>query len=83
MEVNNQTNLSAEQALQRLIAGNERFRNGTTRLANQTLADLTSLTQGQQPFASILCCSDSRVPPELIFDAGVGELFVTGWVRFL
>ena len=76
MEEKDQANLSADQALQRLVAGNERFRNGTTRLSKQTLADLTSLTHGQRPFATILGCSDSRVPPELIFDAGLGELFV-------
>ena len=72
----NQTNLSAEQALQRLVAGNERFRNGATRLTKQTRADLNSLAAGQYPFATILGCSDSRVVPELIFDAGLGELFV-------
>jgi hypothetical protein len=58
-----QTNVSAEQALQRLVAGNERFRNGETRLSKQTRADLTSLAAGQvslrnhtrlQRFA---CCS--------------------------
>ena len=72
----NQTNLSAEQALQRLIAGNERFRNDATRLTKQTRADLNSLAAGQYPFATILGCSDSRVVPEMIFDAGLGELFV-------
>jgi carbonic anhydrase len=72
----NQTNLSAEQALQCLVAGNERFRNGATRVSKQTRADLTSFAEGQRPFATILGCSDSRVVPELIFDAGLGELFV-------
>jgi len=72
----NQTNLSAEQALQRLVAGNERFRTGATRLTKQTRADLNSLAAGQYPFATILGCSDSRVVPELIFDAGLGDLFV-------
>ena len=71
-----QTNLSAEQALHRLVAGNERFRNGATRVSKQTLADLNSLAAGQYPFATIIGCSDSRVVPELIFDAGLGELFV-------
>ena len=37
---------------------------------------LASLAQGQRPYATILGCSDSRVPPELVFDAGIGELFV-------
>jgi carbonic anhydrase len=72
----NKTNPSAEQALQRLVSGNERFRNGTTRLSKQTSADLTKLPYGQQPFATILGCSDSRFSPELIFDSGLGELFV-------
>jgi len=72
----NQTNLSAEQALERLVSGNERFRSGATRLSKPTCADLTSFAEGQHPFATILGCSDSRVVPELIFDAGLGELFV-------
>ena len=70
------TNLSAEQALQSLVSGNERFRTGTTRSTKQTPADLAKLAYGQQPFATILGCSDSRVVPELIFDADLGELFV-------
>jgi carbonic anhydrase len=66
---------SAEEALQRLVAGNERFRRGEVRfgLRPETLADLA---QSQHPYATILGCSDSRVPPELIFGAGLGELFV-------
>jgi carbonic anhydrase len=72
----NKTNPSAERALQCLVSGNERFRNGTTRLSTQTSADLTKFADGQQPFATILGCSDSRVAPELIFDSGLGELFV-------
>src|SRR6267142_1281136 len=71
-----QTNLSAEQALQCLVSGNERFRNGATRSSKRTSADLAKFAEGQQPFATILGCSDSRVSPELIFDAGLGELFV-------
>ncbi|MFZ5570258.1 MAG: carbonic anhydrase [Thermodesulfobacteriota bacterium] len=68
--------ISADEALQRLIDGNERFLKGKARppiLPRETLA---GLVQGQQPFATILGCSDSRVPPEWIFDAGIGELFV-------
>src|SRR5882762_5724549 len=72
----NKPNPSAEQALQCLVSGNERFRNGTTRLSKQTSADLAKFAYGQQPFATILGCSDSRVSPELIFDSGLGELFV-------
>lgn len=68
--------ISADEALQRLIDGNERFLNGTTRWNRVTVAAITSLADGQQPFATVLGCSDSRVPPELVFDTGIGELFV-------
>jgi carbonic anhydrase len=72
----NQSSFSAEQALQRLVTGNDRFLNGTTRLRKLTPADFSDLARGQHPFATILGCSDSRVPPELIFDTGPGDLFV-------
>jgi len=68
--------ISADVALKRLIAGNERFRRGEIRLPRLVHEMLTGLSQGQQPYATILGCSDSRVPPELIFDTGLGELFV-------
>jgi carbonic anhydrase len=68
--------ISAEEALQRLIDGNERFRHGNGRLLTFTSETLAGLTRGQQPHATILGCSDSRVPPEIVFDAGLGELFV-------
>ena len=60
----------------RLKAGNERFVAGTARFATVQKEILTDLLKGQHPYATILCCSDSRVPPELIFDAGFGELFI-------
>lgn len=68
--------LTADEALGRLMAGNERFLRSEvhrTGVPRETLADLA---KGQRPFATILGCSDSRVPPEWIFDAGLGELFV-------
>ena len=68
--------ISADEALQRLIDGNERFLNRTTRWDSVTIVELTSLADGQRPYATILGCSDSRVPPELVFDTGLGELFV-------
>ena len=68
--------ISADEALRRLVEGNERFRNGTTRWDRVTVASLTTMAEGQQPYATILGCSDSRVPPELVFDTGLGELFV-------
>ena len=65
-----------DEALRRLIAGNDRFRRGESHWSGITPAALADLTAGQRPFATILGCSDSRVPPEIIFDAGVGDLFV-------
>lgn len=69
-------NISALQALKRLVLGNERYRNGTSRPDQFTLTRSRELAKGQRPFATILGCSDSRVPPEIIFDADPGELFV-------
>lgn len=67
--------VSPEEALQRLVEGNARY------VANAAINTDYSLTrasraEGQQPFAAIVSCSDSRVAPELIFDQGPGELFV-------
>ena len=68
--------ISADEALQRLIDGHERFLRGEARFPSLQREVLANLAKGQQPYATILGCSDSRVPPELIFDAGLGELFV-------
>ena len=70
------TTLSADEALLRLKAGNERFVAGTARFPTVQKEIRTDLAKGQHPYATILSCSDSRVPPELIFDAGFGELFI-------
>jgi carbonic anhydrase len=67
---------NADDALQRLKAGNARFVAGTARFATVQKEILADLLKGQHPYATILCCSDSRVPPELIFDAGFGDLFI-------
>jgi carbonic anhydrase len=67
---------SADLALARLVAGNERFLRGEARLAGLHRETPADLARGQKPYATILGCSDSRVPPELIFDTGLGELFV-------
>jgi carbonic anhydrase len=67
---------TAEEALARLKAGNLRFISGEARFPTVQKEVLAELTKGQQPYATILGCSDSRVPPELVFDAGFGELFV-------
>jgi len=67
---------SAAEALRRLQEGNARFLAGTSRADRSHTDMLAHLVRGQQPYATILCCSDSRVPPELVFDAGLGDLFV-------
>ena len=68
--------ISGDEALGRLLEGNERFLRGESRFTGLRREMLDELAAGQQPFATILGCSDSRVPPELIFDAVIGELFV-------
>jgi len=65
----------AGQALARLVAGNKRFLAGEARFPTVRKEILASLAKKQQPYATIIGCSDSRVPPELLFDAGFGELF--------
>jgi carbonic anhydrase len=67
---------TAEEALQRLVAGNKRFVDGNARFPTVQKEILAELAKAQRPFATILGCSDSRVPPELVFDAGFGELFI-------
>jgi carbonic anhydrase len=69
--------ISATEALKRLQEGNQRFVSGVRSietLVRQT--QRTSVLEGQTPFAIILGCSDSRVPAEIIFDQGLGDLFV-------
>lgn len=68
--------VTAEDALQRLKAGNERFLQGTAQFPTIRNDVLAALARQQRPFATIIGCSDSRVPPELLFDADFGELFV-------
>lgn len=67
--------MSPQQALDRLLAGNRRFVEGHATGRNYP-ARRYELTEGQTPFAAILCCSDSRVPPETVFDKGLGNIFV-------
>ena len=71
-----ESTVSADEALLRLKAGNERFLSGTARFPTVQKEILADLAKGQHPYATILSCSDSRVPPELIFDTGFGELFI-------
>jgi len=67
---------TADEALARLVSGNERFVRGEARFPTVQKEILAELAAGQHPYATILGCSDSRVPPELIFDAGFGDLFI-------
>lgn len=68
--------LTPDQSLQRLIEGNQRFINGRRQNPHQDIARLIEVAKGQKPFAAILGCADSRVPSEIIFDQGFGDLFV-------
>lgn len=67
---------SAQEPLQRLIAGNQRFQSGATQGAGRDAARRAEVAKAQHPFAIVLTCADSRVSPEIVFDAGLGELFV-------
>ena len=67
---------TADEALERLKQGNERFRNGMSDGAGRAGSYLDGLADRQTPFAVILSCSDSRVPPEILFDTSLGDLFV-------
>jgi carbonic anhydrase len=63
-------------AIQKLIGGNRRFVEGKSIKPRQNIDILKKLELGQHPFATIVGCSDSRVPSELIFDQGLGDLFI-------
>lgn len=62
--------------IKKLMDGNHRFYSGETNHPNQSLDRVRETSSAQKPFAVILTCSDSRVPPEIIFDQGIGDLFV-------
>ncbi|WP_196524850.1 carbonic anhydrase [Nostoc commune] len=68
--------ITPDKALQELLDGNERFVKAKRRNSNQTQSRLVEVAKGQKPFASILGCADSRVPSEIVFDQGLGDLFV-------
>ncbi|MBL7841442.1 MAG: carbonic anhydrase [Cyclobacteriaceae bacterium] len=68
--------LSPDDALSKLKQGNERFVQGKSIRPHQDLNRIKEVATGQAPFATIVGCSDSRVPNEIIFDQGVGDLFI-------
>lgn len=67
--------LEPEAALQKLMEGNQRFTDQTLQHPDQTPRRLQAVAQAQHPFATLLCCADSRVPAEIIFDQGIGDIF--------
>ncbi|HEY9853294.1 MAG TPA: carbonic anhydrase [Leptolyngbyaceae cyanobacterium] len=71
-----QDNMTPEQALQRLMDGNQRFVNQKRQSPHQNLSRLTEVAKEQKPFAAVLGCADSRFPVEIVFDQGLGDLFV-------
>jgi carbonic anhydrase len=71
----NASEVSANDALSRLIKGNERFVSGKIRVRRYN-EERPEVAKGQHPYAIVLACADSRVPPELLFDESLGKLFV-------
>jgi carbonic anhydrase len=68
--------LSGAQAWEELVIGNRRYASGHPIRPRATVARRAEVAPAQRPFAAILGCSDSRVPPEVLFDQGLGDLFV-------
>jgi carbonic anhydrase len=74
-DANPASSVTPDAALARLKAGNARFVAGKFK-ANNSAARRVELDKGQYPIAALLCCSDSRVPPETVFDQGLGDIFI-------
>lgn len=68
--------ISPDETLEALMAGNKRFVDQKRKNPSQDIVRIKEVSEGQSPFACILGCADSRVPPEIIFDRGLGDLFV-------
>jgi carbonic anhydrase len=68
--------ISPAEAMSKLKEGNGRYTSGNLQHPGQTAERRTELAQTQHPFATIISCSDSRVPPEIVFDQGLGDLFI-------
>lgn len=66
----------ARRALDDLLRGNERFAEGRPAHPRGDAGRRAETAPGQRPFAAVVSCSDSRVPPEILFDQGIGDLFV-------
>jgi len=72
---NSPESLSPDAALQKLIEGNQRFIKHHPQYPDQSELRLQEVAQAQHPFATILSCADSRVPAEIVFDQGIGDIF--------
>jgi len=70
-----QERLTADQVLEMLVAGNERFRSGNT-LTRHSIRQINATATAQHPLAVVVSCMDSRAPVEMIFDVGLGDVFV-------
>ncbi|MGL6338542.1 MAG: carbonic anhydrase [Waterburya sp.] len=66
---------SADEALKRLLDGNRRFMQQMSQNPDRSIMRIHEVSQAQHPFAAFLSCADSRVPPEVVFDEGIGDLF--------
>ncbi len=71
-----QPSVAPAEAISKLKEGNGRYANGNLQHPGQTTERRAELAKGQHPFAIIVDCSDSRVPPEIVFDQGLGDLFI-------
>ena len=71
-----QNSLTPDEALKKLMEGNKRFVGGETIMPNRSMARVRELAKGQKPYAAFLSCADSRVPIEILFDQGFGDVFV-------
>lgn len=69
------SSLSPDEALQKLMEGNQRFVRHQLQHPDQTEARVHEVAQAQHPFATVLSCADSRVPAEIVFDQGIGDIF--------
>ena len=71
-----QPSVAPAEAISKLKEGNSRYTSGNLQHPGQTTERRTELAKIQHPYAAIVCCSDSRVPPEVVFDQGLGDLFI-------
>lgn len=68
--------MSGDESLSKLLEGNKRFASGQLAQKDYGAERRQELTKGQHPFAIVLSCADSRVPAEIVFDQGLGDIFV-------